>query len=267
MKMPDRRLPRIMIVSTLALVAAALLYRSLLAPESLNVAAVNQALSSREAISAGGNAADATAASLLPVASRPAAAATVSTHLDRSATQDFRDANQCVMAIRRIALAEHQVGLCNRVGEEDVPDVAAFCERRLALIRTGAPADQARLSSCISLDPGEAEQRNFEHTMRAAELGDLDAQICYVNSDFVLQRPWTAQEHRDYADRAPRYVEAALSRGDWLIVEVLRAANLTLVEERGLLFQITTGDQLTIYKTASLGWGRGWIRHATSITF
>ncbi|ASR42750.1 hypothetical protein BEN78_04465 [Xanthomonas citri pv. mangiferaeindicae] len=152
------------------------------------------------------------------------------------------------MAMRRIALAEHQVGLCNSVNEVDYPDVAAFCERRMALIRAAAPADQAQLSSCVSLGPSEAEQRNFERTMRAAELGDLDAQICYVNSNFVLQRPWTAQEHRDYADRAPKYVEAALSRGDWRIVEVLRVADLTLVEERGLPFQITAGDQLTIYK-------------------
>ena len=249
MKMPDCRVSRVTTAAALAVGAAALLYFSFTAPRSVNAAEAAQAsVSTGAGLAAHDRRQGAETTSSLPPVAAHLRPDTALLQLRRSAAKDFQDANQCVMAMRKIALAEHQLGMCNSVGAEGDADLKAFCERREALILASAAADNARLSSCSSLDPGAAEQKNFEYTSRAAALGDVDAQLCYVNADFKLPRPWTAQEHTDYADRAPQYVEAALSRGDWRVVEILRVASRGVAEERGLVYQLTTGDQLAIYR-------------------
>lgn len=177
-----------------------------------------------------------------------AVSAAPATTLVNSALNDFRNANRCVGAIRRIALAQYQVASCNESGDGVDDAYKAFCEKLKTRAQNTLLVNQEKLVSCTSLDPREAEQMNFEHTARAAELGNVEAQLCYVSADFELQRPWTGQEHTDYAERASRYIDAAFSRGDWRIVEILRAADQSNIQDKGLLFQVTSGDQLTIYK-------------------
>ena len=82
-------------------------------------------------------------------------------------------------------------------------------------------AAEAVTSDCDEADLGT---RDFEATKQAAKRGDVDAQVCYVKGDGVRpdgKQIFTDAEIEQYKKDAPRYVDAALKRGDWRVVELL----------------------------------------------
>ncbi|MEF3082081.1 hypothetical protein V3391_07615 [Luteimonas sp. SMYT11W] len=185
----------------------------------------------------------------LPLAADPAPAApSLSNHPANSAAQDFRRSNTCVSSMREIASMSSQMGICSSIAEIADNDAKQFCERKRAEVQARMGAEESNLSSCVTQDPLTEEERYFENTVRAAALGDVDAQLCYVNANFKLQRPFTAEENKAYYDSARKYIDAAISRGDWRIVEILRSAGPGVAQAESLLFQVTAGDQVTVYK-------------------
>lgn len=82
-------------------------------------------------------------------------------------------------------------------------------------------AAETVLSHCDQADLGT---RYFEATKQAAKRGDVDAQLCYLRGDFFSpegKQIFTDAENEQYKKDAPRYVDAALKRGDWRVVELL----------------------------------------------
>ena len=66
--------------------------------------------------------------------------------------------------------------------------------------------------------------RYFKATKEAAERGNADAQLCYLQGDFFSPEGaqiFTDAEIEEYREVAPKYVDAALKRGDWRIVYLL----------------------------------------------
>src|SRR6185295_17864489 len=66
--------------------------------------------------------------------------------------------------------------------------------------------------------------RYFEATKQAAHAGDADAQMCYLQADFGASNGEpvvTDAEVEEYGRLAPDYVDDALRRGDWRIVELM----------------------------------------------
>lgn len=64
----------------------------------------------------------------------------------------------------------------------------------------------------------------YESTKDAAKSGNTDAQLCYLQSNFLDlngKAPYTQADGAEYQASAPKYIEAAFSRGDWRIVQLL----------------------------------------------
>jgi hypothetical protein len=67
-------------------------------------------------------------------------------------------------------------------------------------------------------------RRYFEAAKMAAEAGDTDAQMCIVFGPFEMRNgdfAYTDYELVEYKATAPRYIEAAIHRGDWRVVTLL----------------------------------------------
>jgi hypothetical protein len=96
----------------------------------------------------------------------------------------------------------------------------------------------------------------FNTVKKAAELGDSDAQVCYISypaagkirgSDGSFARLFSDEDIQQYRSRATSYTESALSRGDWRVVKLFSVSAISL-RGRGLLSQISRGDPYTVYQ-------------------
>ena len=83
-----------------------------------------------------------------------------------------------------------------------------------------------------------ALRRLYEATRAAAQAGDLDAQMCYLmqiagdrDTGFML----SDVEVAEYQSLAPQYVDAAIKRGDWRVVDLL---GFHVVDSPGLFVQL-----------------------------
>ena len=89
-------------------------------------------------------------------------------------------------------------------------------------------AAEAALKDAGCGDMSDVRTRYFEATKQAARAGDADAQMCYLQGEFGTaggQPLFTAAEVEGYARIAPQYVDAALRRGDWRIVDLMTKAS------------------------------------------
>jgi hypothetical protein len=110
--------------------------------------------------------------------------------------------------------------------------------------------DIARLErESADCDSNEAiiEDAYFDAVLKAAKLGNVDAQLCFVDSEFRLSMPWSDEERQRYRELARIYVDAAIKRGDWRVVQML-SMGYRGFGKRDLLRSVTTGDRLTLYR-------------------
>jgi hypothetical protein len=86
---------------------------------------------------------------------------------------------------------------------------------------------QATLKSCGATD--HIVERYRDAVRAAADEGDPDAQMCYLESDFsdgAGEPEITAADVAEYDARATQFVDHAFERGDWRIVELLASQHL-----------------------------------------
>lgn len=86
---------------------------------------------------------------------------------------------------------------------------------------------RAKLSSCGATD--HLVERYRDAVRAAADEGDPDAQMCYLQSDFsdgAGEPKVTAADVAEYGTRATEFVDQAFERGDWRIVELLSSQHL-----------------------------------------
>jgi len=165
-------------------------------------------------------------------------------------TRRFLSSQTCAFSRRSKAQMEHELELCNL--SEDVkrnPEQAAlvnFCKKRERDFHHALKRVDQALSQCD--DPAKDEEAFYVATLAAAKAGDIDAQLCYVRSNFDLKRPWSGEEHMLYSQLAPIYIQQSFERGDWRFIELLRSTSSAVIDTNSLLFQVTSGDENYRYR-------------------
>jgi hypothetical protein len=95
----------------------------------------------------------------------------------------------------------------------------------------------------------EAQTEVAPLALRAAQLGDLDAAICYVRGDVLLLSPRLIDHPEwlsDYRDQALSLALDAFARSDWSVVALLQGAYAH--DPRELLTQATAADPAEAYR-------------------
>jgi hypothetical protein len=70
----------------------------------------------------------------------------------------------------------------------------------------------------------DAAKAFYEASKLGASQGEVDAQVCYVQSQFQsdgVALTYSQQDIDDYLKNAPGYINSGLARGDWRIVKLL----------------------------------------------
>jgi hypothetical protein len=96
------------------------------------------------------------------------------------------------------------------------------------------------LTGCSPI-PALLEKTYFDSVGRAAELGDNDAQVCYVQGNFSNEI--SDQQLERYKDNARNYIRLGLERGDWRIVSLLATRS---VDNNGRLGELALDDPYDI---------------------
>ena len=133
----------------------------------------------------------------------------------------FRELRQCVYAARDLVAAKHLTDCSFYEGKPQYQEALAQCLDGPMNARNRITAAEAALTQCDQTDIGT---RYFKATKEAAQRGNADAQLCYLQADFFSPEGaliFTDAEIEEYKKAAPKYVDAALKRGDWRIVHLL----------------------------------------------
>ncbi|HVJ63284.1 MAG TPA: hypothetical protein VM555_11310 [Tahibacter sp.] len=162
-----------------------------------------------------------------------------------SKTKRFRETKKCAGAVRAIESMRRQRIACD--SQSAWPDVWAACKKRIASFDEKLVRAESILSECSAADIGDSESRYWQDVVAAAEAGDKDAALCFIQSDFMLERPWSAEEVARYKILAPVYIDRALSAGDWRIAELLSMGPRG-ISSGSLLGTQTRGDRITQYR-------------------
>ncbi|QWT22124.1 hypothetical protein KPL74_08965 [Bacillus sp. NP157] len=158
----------------------------------------------------------------------------------------FQSDKLCASTLRDVAQQRQQIEACDKL--DAYPEAQAKCRARVESFPARIAASQQSLGSCAGMTQQEAEAAFYEQTVAAARAGDVDAQLCYVQSNFHLGRPFSKAEEVAYRDEAAAYADAALKRGDWRIVAVLMTSQSVLAHSEGLLATLTNADPVQIYR-------------------
>ena len=160
------------------------------------------------------------------------------------AIRQFLSASHCVHARRVAQSFRGYLNACNQ--GRNHAEFFARCSETSATYRD----DIARLerdSAHCEINEAIAEDEYFDAVLKAAKLGNVDAQICFVDSSFHLSMPWSDEARERYRELARTYVDAAIKRGDWRIVQLL-GTGFRGFGNRDLLRSVTSGDRLSVYR-------------------
>lgn len=133
----------------------------------------------------------------------------------------FRALRQCFYASRELAAAK-AAGDCKFYeAKPQFEQAYVECLNGSMDVRRRKSAAEAVLSECG--DVSDVERHYYETTKAAAQQGDVDAQLCYLESDFGSDDTsvFTAADVAEYENTSPTYVGEAFERGDWRIVYLL----------------------------------------------
>jgi hypothetical protein len=155
----------------------------------------------------------------------PAAPATATSN---NAGTDFHTLQVCTYASGELAAANYLSDCKKYEGKPEFQSDYAQCMNGWMNVRSRKAEAEAALKDSNCGDTTGVQARYFEATKQAAKAGDADAQLCYLQGEFSTssgESLFTAAELDDYGRVAPSYVDAALRRGDWRIVEFMTKDN------------------------------------------
>lgn len=181
----------------------------------------------------------------MPLSTLPRSTTAAHTRPMTPEEQAFAAATQCTRAHRTLRLIEGQEEACLPFMRSNKEPVSAY-EKKCAMGEAAllARKDQATdsIQNCAPKSLDGAEEEFFSATAIAAAAGNIEAQLCYVAGRFNLQREWSNKEISEFSNAAPNYIDAALDRGDWRMVELLRGASPNVVRQYGLLEHVLDGS-------------------------
>lgn len=177
---------------------------------------------------------------------KPEAAASALPATVQAGAVDFNRNQTCFFARKEAdALKEASIACESLAGVKEVEKGYEQCRGDKARI----DADLQKLAPIVSQCPGTDAQLADAYrasTKAAASQGNPDAQLCYLQSGFGVGTAYSEQDIRDFDRDSKQYVELALQRGDWRIVEILGAGRFTPAS--GLLPRVAKGDVFTQYQ-------------------
>lgn len=165
----------------------------------------------------------------------------------------FRTSQSCAFAAQSIATMRRMLDSCS-ISPSSSEWSDAHQELCPKVVQT-FPTKIATVEQVLAQCPYELDdfgEQLFRQTQAAAAAGDLEAQLCYVQNDFELNRLRTPEENRLFERDAPAYVENALRRGDWRIIQILFWKRGRHTNEALLPDSITTNDGDSARKYARL---------------
>jgi hypothetical protein len=136
----------------------------------------------------------------------------------------FEKLRLCTYASRELAVTNSLSDCKQYEGRTDFQDLYAQCLNGWMNVPNRKTAAEATRKDAGCGDTTDVATRYFEATKLAARAGDADAQMCYLQGEFSTSngKPiFTDAEVEEYGRVAPQYVDAALQRGDWRIVELM----------------------------------------------
>jgi hypothetical protein len=165
----------------------------------------------------------------------------------------FRKFHRCYYASKALAASKNSVTQCKWFeGKPQYEKAYASCLNNLVDAQDRMSAAEAAMAGCGN--DGDVRDNYYNATKSAAKAGDPDAQLCYLQSDFLdlAGKPnYTDAGVEEYKATAPQYVDDAFKRGDWRIVYLLTTQHFHPTSGYlNLLDNI--GDPVTTYKMDKL---------------
>ena len=167
-------------------------------------------------------------------------------------SQTFRDAKRCLERGLRTETLYNRVVICkSKVYNGDAnPANCGAAEKKLES-STGPMGGGRGGTQLCSADP-QVLGNNFDDALvKAAETGDADAQMCYIQGTWDTS---SETESASYVRKAQRYMKLALDRGDWRILELLAITKEDIGSgEGGRMVNLPiTGSPFTVYRATRL---------------
>jgi hypothetical protein len=158
----------------------------------------------------------------------------------------YKETSACVAAGRRVSDLDLQLKTC-----ELHPNDKEFydsCKERTKGFEPIIAASMKKLDSCVTSDIEELESRFFHETVSAAKKGDADAQMCYVENNFMVPNSRSKEEYAEYVKLADQYIDSAIMRGDWRVVNLMMLPPSASPHSSGRLHSLPGRDPATRYK-------------------
>jgi hypothetical protein len=189
-----------------------------------------------------------------PGAVRETAPPTTNAVVSSAAGAGFHTLQLCAYASRELAVANHLSDCKPYEGVPHFQELYAQCLNGWMNVSNRKVAAEAALKDAGCGDMTDVETRYFEATKQAAKAGEADAQLCYLQGSFGSssgEPAFSVADVEEYKRVAPGYVDGALRRGDWRIVQLMTKRSFHPGE--GPITQIPEiGKPETIYKMTKL---------------
>ena len=171
---------------------------------------------------------------------------------DAAAT--FRLLRICASASRELAVTNYLSDCKPYEGRPDFQELYSQCLNGWMNVPNRKAAAEAALKGSGCGSTTDVEFRLFEATKQAAMAGDADAQLCYLQANFVAysgESLFTDADIEEYRRVAPQFVDASLRRGDWRIVQLMTKRSFHPGDGPIRLIP-DIGEKETIYKMTKL---------------
>lgn len=161
---------------------------------------------------------------------------------------DFNAAQHCAHVYRQYQLFKGKEKACK------VHNDASSCAQPGQGTDSEITALESDVRKCGGVGSKEFEDIRYQLVEEEAKKGDVDAQVCFVQSDFDLRkfRKFSQENMEQYKSEASAYIEAAMARGDWRVPALLTLSSQAISHNHGLLWQIAKGDDMTVYRMTKL---------------
>lgn len=154
------------------------------------------------------------------------------------ATQEFHRSHQCHVAWNTIKGLRSEITACDSLGSA----MDDLCRSNIKQAERRIQIQTDRLAGCSTV-PAVLEQAYFDSVFHAAEWGNADAQVCFVQGDFFNEI--SDQQMEQYKDNARNYIQLGLERGDWRIVSLLATLR---VDSGGRLDELALNTPYDIFR-------------------
>jgi hypothetical protein len=171
-----------------------------------------------------------------------------------NAAAAFHSLQLCASASRELAVTNYLSDCKPYEGRPDFQELYAQCLNGWMNVPNRKVAAETALKAAGCGDTTDVNKRYFEATKHAAMAGDADAQLCYLQANFVEssgESLFTEADVEEFSRVAPQFVDAALRRGDWRIVQLMTKRSFHPGD--GPIRQIPDiGKRETIYRMTKL---------------